>query len=402
MKRSTLDDNFMRALTPPSIDLISGKEFKGSKFVFYTRNNRTFVRIQKGPTYRRTPAQQRITAAHRASTLAFQHITDDQRKTWLAFSRKLPRSHLGISYFPTDLEAFIATNIYRQLNDDPLTNYAPEVEPSAYSFQLIGVEYCNVQPGIIIEFSHTALFPEDFIFLIKASHSYASNNRRARKNDYRLAGSTNHFSFCPLQPSPMRVFIPYTPLSHSDDTYIYIKVLLLSSDYFPGREHAFKIKLSSHPVIWRKDPTSYIELNIELGDLDFYLDSQLKARLHSNGNLSLAGQVVQYEPSEAPPSRDLLFQPISSPQIRFSYKTKAVPAWQTAFALDITGDLFVYGELQEFYNLQLHKENLFIHPHRTPRKLQISCNLETPAMIFFVDEEPNNTLCLMEVREYAL
>lgn len=381
---------------------ISGKEFQGSRFVFYTRNNKTFVRIQRGPTYRHSVPQQTILAAHRAATYAFQNITDFQRKTWLDFSRKQPRSHMGIAYFPSDREAFTATNIYRQLNDDPLTLYAPEVKPPAFSFQLIAVEYCNVQPGIIIEFSHNASVSEAFFFLIRASHSYASNARRARKNDYRLAGSTNHFSFCPVQPSPMRVFIPYTPLAHTEEHYIHISLLLFSSDYFPGQQHPLKIKLSSHPFIWRRDAASYIQLNVELGDLDFFLDSQLKARLHSNGNLSLVGEVVECDPTQAPLSRDLLFQPIASPQHRFSYKTKGIPAWRTAFALDLTGDLFVYGEVQEFFNLGAHQENLFIHPYRTPRKLQISCNLETPAMIYFVDEEPQNTLCLREVREYAL
>ncbi|MBA7543130.1 hypothetical protein ES705_35457 [subsurface metagenome] len=392
----------MRAITPPGISQISGHEFKGSRFVFYTRNNRTFVRIQRGPTYRHSVPQKAICAAHAAATKGFQNITDEQRKTWVIFAKKLPRSHMGISYFPTDREAYTATNVYRQLNEDPLTSYAPEVKPPAFSFQLTAVEYCNVQPGIIIEFSHTASVSEAFTFLLKASHSYASNARRARKNDYRMAGSTNHFSFCPVQPSPMRVFVPYTPLVHKENAYIHVSLKLLSSDYFPGQEIPMKVKLSSHPVIWRRDPASYIQLNTELGDLDFYLDSQLKARLHSNGNLSLAGQVIQYEPSEAPLSRDLLFHPILSPEIRFSYKTKGIPAWKTAFSLDVTGDLFVYGELEEFFNLEEHEENLFIHPYRTPRKLQISCNLETPALIYFVDEEPQNTLCLREVREYEL
>lgn len=386
----------------PHISQLSGQTQPGSQTILYPRRRHTFSRIKRGTPWRNTPAQVRVTELNKAATAAFGSITDDQRDTWKDYAANFSLVHMGVEVPNTDLEMFISANFHRQLNELPISSTAPSITPESFVFTLLSTSYLSTGPGLLIEFNHTVLDIHDSFFIIRASTSFLSPARKARRVDYRLAGSMNHYSIFPVQPSPQTCYVPLSALTHTDNFYIWIAVQIVSPDYFKGIQQNGQVQLTLNNSLWYASPDHSITLNQSLNSFDVKISDVLVARLFQNGNLSLKGEVCEYAPADAPPAFNYISYHAPTTQIRFAYKTNSSPGFKTFFSIDASGDLNLFGELREFFNLGSLSETIYFHPYLNPRKLQISIDRAVPALAFFVDDAPQENLCLLEVTENEL
>lgn len=391
-----------RVILASGIRGLSGHEYPGSPGRYSFKKGKTWLHKNTPPTWRNSPAQQRVNLANKMSTQAFTSMTDEQRDTWKVFATTLKKQHLWITRSYTDREAFIRTNILRLLNDDPIANSAPLIPAKNYFAALTSVVYLRSQPSLMVTFSHDYPDLDTPFFLIRASTSFPSAQRKAQKREYRFAGDVHHSSFAPVQPSPQTVFLPVTPLTHNDHEYIYIKIQVLTSDYSPGKTYTLSTQLNSLDYLYYYDSGTYIIYNSATSELYFYVNFAHAATLYQNGNLYLKGEVIQWNPSDATLARDSIYYAPLASELRFAIKTRSAPAWKTGFALDGSGNLLVYGEVQEFSAPTSEPELLLYHPYRNPSYLSFSADKEFAAMRFNIEPTPQNTLLLREVYEHAL
>lgn len=392
----------MARVTPkPSIQQLSGALHRGSQTILYPRGRHTFARIRRGTPWRNTPAQLSVTAINKIVTKAFQTLTDAQRATWKIYASNFFNVHMGVACQNTDLEMFIATNFIRQLNQDPIATIAPLTPAQPFNFTMLETFFFNQGPGLAMKFSHTATDIHNSWLVIRASLSFPSPARRARKCDYRLCGSMEHYSIFPLQPSPQSCYVPLTPLAHTDNHYIWIDCTLMSSDYYRNIRVARQSQIAWRDALWYKAPDHSITFNAIQGSLDFTISDTLVARLFQNGNLHLKGEVVECTPAQATPSYNYIHFDNPTTEIRLAYKTKETPGFKTILSLGPTGDCTTYGEIYEFQNLAAHSESLHFHSYLDPRKVQLSVDRQIPSLIFFVDDAPQNSISLREVTENA-
>jgi len=391
-----------RVIPNPAIQQLSGALARGSQTILYPRGRHTFARIRRGTPWRNTPAQIRVTQLNKNATTAFQSLTDEQRATWKAYAANFFLVHMGVAVQNTDLEMFIATNWMRQLNQDPIATTAPVTRPEPFPFTLTDTSFFNHGPGLSIQFSHQATDIHNSWLVIRASHSFPSAGRKARKCDYRLCGSMEHYSIFPLQPSPQSCYIPLTPLTHTNNHHVWIACTLISSDYYRNTQLAQQSQITWRDAIWYAAPDHSITYHANLNAIDFKISNIVVARLFQNGNLHLKGEVLECTPALATPSYNYIHFDSPTTEIRLAYKTKSSPGFKTVFSLGPTGDLTTFGEIYEFQDLSLHSESLHFHSYLEPRKLQLSVDKTNPSLIFFVDDPPQNTIALREVTEHAL
>lgn len=381
---------------------ISGHQYPGSSGRYSFKKGRTWLHKNTPPTWRNSPAQQRVNLANKAATQAFSSITDLQRDTWKVFSNTLRKQHMWITRPYTDREAFIRTNVLRYLNDDSIATDAPLIPAKSYFSALTSVVYLRSQPSLLVTFTHDYADLDTSFFLIRASKSFPSSQRKAQKREYRYAGDVEHFSFAPVQPSPQTVFLPFTPLTHNDLEYIYIRIQVLTSDYSPGQIYTLHHQLNSLDYLYYYDPGTHISYNSTTNELYFYVNFAHAATLYQNGNLYLKGEIIEYNPSASTLARDSIYYAPLASELRFAIKSRSEPAWKTGFALDDSGNLLVYGEVQEFSAPTSEPEVLLFHPYRNPSYLSLSCDKNYAAMRFNIEPSPQNTLLLREVYEHVL
>lgn len=391
-----------RVIPASGIRGLSGHEYPGSPGRYSFKKGKTWLHKNTPPTWRNSPSQQLVNLANKTATQAFTTITDQQRDTWKVFSNTIKKQHMWITQSYTDREAFIRTNILRLLNDDPIATVAPLIPANTFSTEITSVVYLRSQPSLLLSFSHDYPDLDTHFFLIRASKSFPSAQRKAQKRDYRYAGDVLHFSFAPVQPSPQTVYFPVTPLNHNDLEYISIRILALSSDYAPGQLYTLHLQLNSLDYLYYYDSGTYIIYNSITSELHFYVNSTHAATLYQNGNLYLKGEIIQYDPSASTLARDsIYFAPLAT-ELRFAIKTRSAPAHKTGFALDGSGNLLVYGEVQEFSAPTSEPEELLFHPYRNPSYLSLSADKEFSAMRFNIEPSPQNTLLLREVFEHII
>jgi hypothetical protein len=391
-----------RVIPASGIRGLSGHEYPGSPGRYSFNKGKTWLHKNTPPTWRNSPAQQRVNLANKTATLGFTSITDQLRDEFKLFSSSLKKQHMWITQNYTDREAYIRTNVLRFLNDDSLSTAAPLIPANTFTVSLDSVLFLAQQPSMLVTFSHDYPDLQDHFFLLRASISFPSANRAAQKRDYRYAGSVYNYSFAPVQQSPQSVFLPVTPLAHNDQAYIHIRIQALSSDYFPGQIYTMKAQVNFLDYLYYYDSTTYILFDPALNETYFYVNSVHVATLYTNGNLYLKGEVIEWAPSDATLARDSIYYAPASTQLRFAAKTMTVPAWQTCFSFTDTGDLLVYGEVYEFSQPTTESESLLFHPYRNPSYLSFSCDKEFAAMRFNIDPSPQNALLLREVWEHAI
>lgn len=391
-----------RVITSPPFAGLSGHEYKGSPGRFSFKKGQTWLHKNTPPTWRNSPSQQQVNHANKSATLAFGSITDLQRKSWSVWAPTLQKQHLWITRDYSDRDAFIRTNLLRYLNEDPIATSAPLIPAKTTIASLTSVVFLRSQPGLLITFSHNHPTLEDYYFLIRASKSFPSAQRKAQPRDYRYAGDVTQLSFVPVQQSPQHVFFPYTPIQHNDLEYIWIKITPLSPDYAPGPDRYSHLQLNSLDYLYYYDSGTYISYHPELSELRFFINSTHIATLYQNGNLYLKGESIQYDPSDSTLARDSIYYSTSEMQLRFAVKTRSSPAWHTCFSFDDSGNLLLYGELYEYSAPTSETEELLFHPSRNPSFLQLSCDKEYAALRFNREPSPQNVLLLKEVYENVL
>lgn len=393
----------MARVTPaPSFQQFSGKPNKAGSTVFYPRHDKTFARIQNPVPYRYTPAQVLLTGYNRIATQAFSHITDEQRDTWKTYAANFTRVHMGQSIKLTDRECFIGVNCIRQINLDPLALVAPLIPINNFTFTLSDVYSLPSGPGIQFVLTHDCPDIHSSWFLCRASFSFPSSNRNARKADYRLAGSVDHISLYPVQQSPQAFYFPLTTQLHNENFFIHIQIMIFSSDYFQGIQLAAQAQVNTQDCLWRNSATEYIKYNPSPSSLDFVISSTTVAKLFANGNLSLLGAMTELYPADAPAVASYISYHPGTSQIRLAYKTKSSPGFKCYMSIDSSGNVILYGELYEFIDLTSYPETQFFHPYVNPRKCQFSPNKILSAMIYQVDTAPQDILMLREVSENVL
>jgi len=391
-----------RVIPKPSIQQLSGATHRGSQIILYPRGRHTFARIRRGTPWRNTTAQVRVTQLNKNATSAFGSLTDEQRATWKIYASNFFNVHMGVVCQNTDLEMFIATNFIRQLNVDPIATIAPFTPAQPFNFTLLETLFFNQGPGLAMKFSHTATDIHNSWLVIRASHSFPSPARRARKCDYRLCGSMEHYSIFPLQPSPQSCYVPLTPLAHTDNHYIWIACTLISADYYRNIQVARQAQITWLYALCYKSKEKSITFTALKESLDFKISNTLVARLFQNGNLHLKGEIRECTPAQATPSYDYIHFDTATAQIRLAYKTKESPGFKSILSFFSTGDCWIFGEIYEFQNLAAHSESLYFHSYLDPRKVQLSVDRQIPSLIYFVDEAPQNSISLREVTEHAL
>jgi hypothetical protein len=391
-----------RVITAPYFLGLSGHEWKASPGRYSFKRGQTWLHRNTPPTWRNTSPQQRVNQANKAATQAFSSITDQQRLSWSVWAPSLQKQHLWLTRDYSDREAFIRTNLLRDLNDDPIINSAPLIPAKTCSISLDSLIFLRQQPGLLITFTHDHPVFDTHYFLVRVSKSFPSAQRKAQPRDYRYAGDVSQFSFVPVQQSPQTVFFPYTPLQHDDLKYLWTKIIPLSPDYAPGPERYSHLQLSSLDFVYYYDSGTYITYNPSTLELYFFINSNHVATLYQNGNLYLLGETIQYDPSDSTLARDSIY--FSSPelQLRFAVKTRSSPAWHTCFSLDDSGNLLVYGEVYEASAPTSEPEDFLFHPYRNPSYLQFSTDKTTASLRFNLEPTPQNALLLKEVYENAL
>ena len=296
-----------RVITASGIRGLSGHEYPGSPGRYSFKKGQTWLHKNTPPTWRNSTAQQRVNLANKTATQAFSSISDEQRDTFKVFSTSLKKQHMWISQNYTDREAYLRTNILRFLNDDSLSTAAPLIPSNNTIASLTSVVYLRSQPSLLVTFTHDSSEFDTPFFLIRASISFPSSQRKAQKRDYRYAGDVYNFSFAPVQQSPQSVFLPVTPLSHNDLAYIHIRIQALSSDYYPGQIYTMKTQLNSLDYLYYYDSGTYISFNSITNELHFYVNFAHAATLYQNGNLYLRGEVIEWAPSDATLARDSIY-----------------------------------------------------------------------------------------------
>lgn len=391
-----------RVIPGSGISGLSGHEYPGSPGRYSFNKGKTWLHKNTPPTWKNSRAQQRVNLANKTATQAFTSISDELRDTFKVFSSSMQKQHMWITQNYTDREAYIRTNVLRFLNDDSLSTAAPLIPANTFSISLDSVLFLAQQPSMLVTFTHDYPDLEDHFFLIRASISFPSANRKAQKRDYRYAGDVYNYSFAPVQQSPQSVFLPVTPLSHNDLAYIHIRIQALSSDYFPGQTYTMKAQVTFLDYLYYYDATTYILFDPALNEIYFYVNSVHAATLYQNGNLYLKGEIFEWDPGDATLARDSIYYNPLGPDLRFAAKTRTVPAWQTCFALTDSGDLLVYGEVYEFSQPTSESQSLLFHPYRNPSFLSFSCDKQFAAMRFNIEPSPQNALLLREVYEHVI
>lgn len=391
-----------RVIPAPSFKQFSGMPDKAGSTVFYPRRGNTFARIKSTTPYKYTPAQVLLTSYNRIATQAFSHITDEQRDTWKIYAPNFTRIHMGITCPLTDREAYIGVNVHRQINQQPLSHTAPLIPINTFNFSLSDIWSTTSGPGLLFSLTHDALDYDTAWFLCRASLSFPSSNRRARKNEYRLAGSVNHTSFFPVQPSPQQFYFPTTPFAHIQDYFLFVQLMIFSPDYYQGLQLSQSSQVSLQDCIWRYSSTDYIKYNPSPSSIEFYISSTLVSTLFANGTLYISGEVEEFDPSVAPSVYNYISFDVPTSQIRLAYKTNSSPGFKCFMTFDASGNINLYGEIHEFSDLSSLTESNFFHPYVDPRKVQLSCDRVIPSMVFQVDDSPTNALLLREVTEYVI
>lgn len=223
----------MKAVYGPEFQQLSGSDGKNGGFVWMELLGMPVARRHVQPAQPRTTAQVNIRSFLTASAQAFGSISAAQRTGWESLANLMTHSHLGFTYTPYAINAYVSVNAWRQLDAQAISDDAPS-SLAGFTGSAIGtVGYVTGTTVFSFILTHNGANGVGF-WGVSVTPALASAQRAARQSDYRLAHATTADAVIPVSTSPQTIEVTVPIVTWTDGQYMAIKVVPLGATYCYG------------------------------------------------------------------------------------------------------------------------------------------------------------------------
>lgn len=226
----------MKLVFGPEIEQMSGSDGKIGGFVHMKLLGFPVARRHVLPAQPRTTAQVNIRSYLTAAAQAFGDLTTSERAGWETMANLMPQSHLGFTYTPYAINAYISVNVWRQLDGQAISDTPPSALAGFTGSAIASVAYVTATTVLSFDLTHNGTAAVGF-WGVSITPALASAQRAARPSDYRLAMSTTADAIIPVAATPQTVSLTGPIYTWTDGQYMAIKVVPLSADYVYGTHY---------------------------------------------------------------------------------------------------------------------------------------------------------------------
>lgn len=223
----------MKLVFGPEIEQMSGSDGKVGGFVHMKLLGFPVARRHVLPAQPRTTAQVNVRAYLTAAAQAFGSISVAERAAWETLANLMVHSHLGFTYTPYAINAYISVNVWRQLDGQAISDTAP-TSLAGFTGSAIGtVGYVAGTTVFSFILTHNGVATVGF-WGISVTPTLASAQRAARPSDYRLGHATPADAIIAVAATPQTCEITVPIVTWANGDYMAIKVVPLGADYAYG------------------------------------------------------------------------------------------------------------------------------------------------------------------------
>lgn len=226
----------MKIVFGPEIEQMSGSDGKVGGFVHMKLLGFPVARRHVLPAQPRTTAQVNIRAYLSLAAQAFGSLTTAERAAWETLANLMTHTHLGFTYTPYAINAYISVNVWRQLDGQAISDTAPTALAGFTGSAIGTVSYVTGTTVFSFALTHNGTATVGF-WGISITPTLASAQRAARPSDYRLAHATTANAIIAVAATPQTCEVTAPIYTWSDGDYMAIKVVPLGADYIYGTEY---------------------------------------------------------------------------------------------------------------------------------------------------------------------
>lgn len=223
----------MKIVFGPEIEQMSGSDGKIGGFVHMKLLGFPVARRHVLPAQPRTTAQVNIRAYLTAAAQAFGSLTTPERAAWETLANLMVKSHLGFSYTPYAINAYISVNVWRQLDGQAVDDAAPTALAGFTGSSIGTVGYVAGTTVFSFILVHNGTATVGF-WGISVTPTLASAQRAARPSDYRLAHATTADAIIAVEATPQTCEVTVPIVTWTDGDFMAIKVVPLGATYCYG------------------------------------------------------------------------------------------------------------------------------------------------------------------------
>lgn len=225
----------MKIVFGPEIEQMSGSDGKIGGFVHMKLLGFPVARRHVLPAQPRTTAQVNVRAFLTAAAQAFGSISAAERAGWETLANLMVKSHLGFSFTPYAINAYISVNVWRQLDAQAISDTAPTALAGFTGSAIATVGYVAGTTVFSFDLTHNGTAAVGF-WGVSVTPTLASAQRAARPSDYRLAMATTADAVIAVEATPQTVSLTGTILTWTNGDYMAIKVVPLGATYSYGTQ----------------------------------------------------------------------------------------------------------------------------------------------------------------------
>lgn len=229
----------MKIVFGPEIEQMSGSDGKIGGFVHMKLLGFPVARRHVLPAQPRTTAQVNVRAYLTAAAQAFGELTTSERAGWETMANLMVHSHLGFTYTPYAINAYISVNVWRQLDGQAISD-TPPTSLAGFTGSAIGtVGYVSGTTVFSFILTHNGVATVGF-WGVSITPALASAQRAARPSDYRLGMASAPDAIIAVAATPQTVELTAPIYTWTDGQYMAIKVVPLSADYVYGTPYTHR------------------------------------------------------------------------------------------------------------------------------------------------------------------
>lgn len=225
----------MKIVFGPEIEQMSGSDGKIGGFVHMKLLGMPVARRHVLPAQPRTTAQVNIRAYLTAAAQAFGDLTTAERTAWETMANLMTHSHLGFTYTPYAINAYISVNVWRQLDGQAIDDAAPTALAGFTASVIATVGYVTATTVFSFILTHNGVATVGF-WAVSTTPTLASAQRAARPSDYRLAMATTADAIVAVEATPQTIELTAPLHLWANGDYMAIKVVPLGAAYSYGTE----------------------------------------------------------------------------------------------------------------------------------------------------------------------
>lgn len=229
----------MKLVFGPEIEQMSGSDGKIGGFVHMKLLGFPVARRHVLPAQPRTTAQVNVRAYLTAASQAFGSLTTPERAAWETLANLMTHSHLGFTYTPYAINAYISVNVWRQLDGQAIDDAAPSALAGFTGSSIGTVGYIAGTTVFSFILVHNGTAAVGF-WAVSITPALASAQRAARPSDYRLGMATTADAIIAVSATPQTVELTGPIYTWTDGQYMAIKVVPLGAAYSYGTPYTHR------------------------------------------------------------------------------------------------------------------------------------------------------------------